>query len=138
MAETRERGEERSVPELVREITAQSAALARKELELAEAELTAKAKRAGLGAGMFGSAGLLGMFGLGALTAAAILGLALVTPAWAASLIVGGVYLGMAGLAALLGRVQVRRATPLAPADAAASVKDDVEWIKAHAERGRQ
>lgn len=138
MAETQERGEERSVPELVREITAQSAALARKELELAEAELTAKAKRAGLGAGMFGSAGLLGMFGLGALTAAAILGLALVTPAWAASLIVGGVYLGMAGLAALLGRVQVRRATPLAPADAAASVKDDVEWIKAHAERGRQ
>lgn len=138
MAEIQERGVQRSVPELVREITAQSSTLARKELELAEAELAVKAKRAGRGAGMFGGAGVLSVFGLGALTAAAILGLALVVPAWAAALIVGGVYLALAGVAALLGRVQVRRATPLAPADAAASVRDDVEWIKAHAKRGRQ
>ncbi|MBV8940161.1 MAG: phage holin family protein [Solirubrobacterales bacterium] len=138
MAEIQERGVQRSVPELVREITAQSSALAHKELELAEAELAVKAKRAGRGAGMFGGAGVLSVFGLGALTAAAILGLALVVAAWAAALIVGGVYLAMAGVAALLGRAQVRRATPLAPADAAASVRDDLEWIKAHAKRGRQ
>ena len=138
MAEIQERGVQRSVPELVREITAQSSALAHKELELAEAELAVKAKRAGRGAGMFGGAGVLSVFGLGALTAAAILGLALVVAAWAAALIVGGVYLAMAGVAALLGRAQVRRATPLAPADAAASVRDDLEWIKAHAKRGRE
>ena len=138
MAEIQERGVQRSVPELVREITAQSSALAHKELELAEAELAVKAKRAGRGAGMFGGAGVLSVFGLGALTAAAILGLALVVAAWTAALIVGGVYLAMAGVAALLGRAQVRRATPLAPADAAASVRDDLEWIKAHAKRGRQ
>ncbi len=138
MAETDPSSAEKSVPELVKQIATQSAALARKELELAEAEMMTKGKRAGLGAGMFGGAGLLGLFGLGSLTVAAILALALVLPGWAAALIVAGVYLVGAGIAALLGGFEFRRATPLAPAQAAASVRDDVEWIKAHAERGRQ
>lgn len=138
MAEIRDRDQERTVPDLIKEITAQSAALARKELELAEAELTIKGKRAGLGAGMFGGAGLLGLFGLGALTVAAILALAIVLPGWASALIVAGIYLGLAGITALIGGVELRRATPLAPAQAAESVRDDVEWIKAHTERGRQ
>ena len=138
MAETREPQVERSVPELVNDITAQSAALARKELELAEAELTIKGKRAGIGAGIFGGAGLLGLFGLGTLTAAAILALAIVLPAWASALIVAGVYLGLAGITALVGGIELRRATPLPPAAAAESIKDDVEWVRAHAERGRQ
>lgn len=138
MAETKESSEERNIPELVKQITAQSAALARKELELAEAEMTIRSKRAGLGAGMFGSAGLLGLFGLGTLTVAAILALTIVLPGWASALIVAGVYLGLAGIAALFGGVELRRAKPLAPAQAAESVRDDVELIKAHAERGRQ
>ena len=138
MAETQESSAERSVPELVKEITAQSAALARKEIELAEAEMVTKGKRVGLGAGMFGGAGLLGLFGLGALTVAAILGLAIVLPGWAAALIVAGVYLGLAGIIALMGGIELRRAKPLPPTEATESVKDDVEWIRAHAERGRQ
>ena len=138
MAETQESSAERSVPELVKEITAQSAALARKEIELAEAEMMIKGKRVGLGAGMFGGAGLLGLFGLGALTVAAILGLAIVLPGWASALIVAGIYLGLAGIIALMGGIELRRAKPLPPTEAAASVKDDVEWIRAHAERGRQ
>jgi uncharacterized membrane protein YqjE len=136
MAETRESIEEKSVPELVKQITAQSTELARKEIELAEAELAMKTKRAGLGAGMFGTAGVLGLFGLGSLTVAAIL--ALVVADWAAALIVAGVYLGLAGITALFGGIQLRRAKPLAPEQAAESVKDDVEWVKAHAQRGRQ
>jgi Putative Actinobacterial Holin-X, holin superfamily III len=138
MAEIQESSAERSVPELVKEITAQSAALARKELELAEAEMMIKGKRVGLGAGMFGGAGLLGLFGLGALTVAAILALAIVLPGWASALIVAGVYLGLAAVIALMGGIELRRAKPLPPTEAAESVKDDVEWIKAHAERGRQ
>lgn len=137
-AETHQTDEGRSVPELVKQITAQSAALARKELELAEAELTIKSKRAGLGAGMVGTAGVLGLFGLATLTVAAILALALVVSGWAAALIVAGVYLVLAGITALVGGVELRRATPLAPPQAAESIKDDVEWIKAHAQRGRQ
>jgi uncharacterized membrane protein YqjE len=138
MAETEQSREDKSVPELVKQIATQSAALARKELELAEAEMMVKSKRAGLGAGMFGGAGLFGLFGLASLTVAAILALTIVLPGWASALIVAGVYLGGAGIAALLGGFEFRRAKPLAPAQAAASIKDDVEWIKAHAERGRQ
>ncbi len=138
MAETQDSIAERSVPELVKEITAQSAALARKEIELAEAEVMLKGKRVGLGAGMFGGAGLLGLFGLGALTVAAILALAIVLPGWASALIVAGAYLGLAGIIALMGGIELRRAKPLPPTEAAESVKDDVEWIRAHAERGRQ
>lgn len=138
MAETRESIEEKSVPELVKQITARSTELARKEIELAEAELAMKTKRAGLGAGMFGTAGVLGLFGLGALTVAAILALALVVADWAAALIVAGVYVGLAGITALFGGIELRRAKPLAPEQAAESVKDDVELVKAHAERGRQ
>ncbi len=138
MAESEQSSAEKSVPELVKQIATQSAALARKELELAEAEMMTKSKRAGLGAGMFGGAGVLGLFGLGSLTVAAILALALVLPGWGSALIVAGVYLGAAGIAFLLGGFEFRRATPLTPAQAAESVKDDVEWIKARAERGRQ
>lgn len=138
MAETQDNDTERSIPELVKAITAQSSALARKELELAEAELTIKGKRAGLGAGMFGGASVLGLFGLASLTAAAILALSLVLPGWASALIVAGIYLGLAGITALVGGIQLRRAKPVPPTQAAESVKDDVEWIKAHAERGRQ
>lgn len=138
MAESEKPSAEKSVPELVKHVATQSAALARKELELAEAEMITKSKRAGIGAGMFGGAGVLGLFGLAALTVAAILALAIVLPGWASALIVAGVYLGGAGIAALLGGFEFRRATPLAPAQAAESVKDDVEWIKAHAERGRK
>ena len=136
MAETRE--EEKSVVELIKQITVQSSALARKELELAEAEMTAKSKRAGLGAGMLSGAGLFGLFALACATAAAIFALALVVPGWAAALIVAGIYGGLAGVAALAGGLSLKRATPLGPTEAAASVKDDVEVIKAHAERGRQ
>lgn len=138
MAEATSTTDEKSVAELIKQITAQSAALARKELELAEAELTIKGKRAGLGAGMLGGAGVLGLFGAACLTAAAILALNLVVAAWAAALIVAGIYLGVAGIAAMAGGFSLKRATPLAPSEAAASVKDDVEMIKAHAERGRQ
>ena len=138
MSEISDTHDEKSVAELVKQITAQSAALARKEIELAESELTIKGKRAGIGAGMFGAAGLLGVFGLACLTVAAILALALVVAGWASALIVAGIYLAGAGIAALVGGVELRRATPLAPAQAADSVKDDVAWVKAHAERGRQ
>ena len=41
-------------------------------MRLGQAELTEKGKRAGLGIGMFGAAGILGLFGFGCLLATAI------------------------------------------------------------------
>ena len=80
---------EASMAELVRQLSDQTTLLARQEVALAKAELAEKGKRAGLGAGMFGGAGLAGAYAVGALVAAAILGLATAVDGWLAALIVG-------------------------------------------------
>lgn len=121
--------EEPSTGELLTRLSDQTSQLIRDELRLVRAEMSEKAKHGGLGAGLFGTAGILALFGLGALTAAAILGLDLVLPAWAAALIVGVAILIVAGIAALIGRGQVKQAG-MKPERTIDSVKRDVEEIK--------
>jgi hypothetical protein len=129
---------QRSVGELVHLLTEQVSTLARDEVELAKAELTRKGKAAGLGGGMFGAAGIVALLALGALTAAAILGLATVIDhAWIAAAIVGAAYLAVAGVLALVGRKSIQKASPLVPEQASESVKEDVEWIKTRAQSAR-
>lgn len=127
-----------SLAELVQQLSEQTSRLAHQEVELAKAELTAKGKRAGIGAGMFGGAGVFGLYGFGALIAAAILALATAVAAWLAALIVASVLGAIAGVLALQGRRQVREATPPVPEQATESVKEDVEVIKTRAQEARQ
>jgi uncharacterized membrane protein YqjE len=115
---------------IVHRLSEQIPELVRSELRLAQAELTQKGKAAGLGVGLFSAAGLLGLFAFGTLIAAAILGLSLALPAWAAALIVAGVLLVAAGVAALVGKKEVAGATPAAPQRALAGVKQDVAALK--------
>ena len=131
-------GSEASVAELVKQLSEQTSRLARQEVELAKAELTAKGKRAGLGVGMFGGAGAFVFYALAALVAAAILGLATAVAAWLAALIVA-VVLGLAaGLLALRGKTELTEATPPVPEQATESVKEDVDLVRARAQAGRQ
>ena len=127
-----------SIAELVKQLSEQSSRLARQEVELAKAELSVKGKRAGVGAGMFGGAAAFGFYALGALVAAAILGLSTAVAAWLAALIVAAVLGAAAGLLALSGKKEVQQATPPVPEEAAESVKEDVEVVKARAQAGRQ
>ena len=83
---------DRSIGELLKQLSEQTTRLVHQELELAKAELQQKGKQAGMGAGMFGGAGALGLAALGALTACFILALNAVMPAWLAALIVAVVY----------------------------------------------
>jgi tetrahydromethanopterin S-methyltransferase subunit C len=129
---------EASIAELIKQLSEQSSRLARQEVELAKAELAVKGKRAGIGAGMFGGAGLVGLCGLGALTAAAVLALATAVTAWLAALIVAAVLAAVAGILALQGKRKVAQATPPVPEQAAESVKEDVQWAKTRAQSGRQ
>lgn len=115
---------------LVHDMTTQIPELIRSEMRLAQAEVTEKGKRAGLGLGMFGAAGLLGFFGLACLIATAILLLDLVLPAWAAALIVGAVLLVAAAVAGLTGKQKVAEASPLAPERAVQGVKADIATVK--------
>jgi membrane protein len=129
---------EASVAELVKQLSEQTSRLARQEVELAKAELALKAKRAGIGVGMFGGAGAFGFYALGALTATAILALSTAVAGWLAALIVTVVLGAIAGVLALQGTSKVAAATPPVPEQATESVKEDVQWAKTRAQAGRQ
>lgn len=119
-----------STGELVRRLSAQLSELFRRELELARTELTAKGKRAGAGAGLAGAGGVVALFGVGALVAAAIAGLATVVPVWLSALIIGVALLVVAGILALVGRGRLRRATPPVPEQAVQGVQSDVDAVR--------
>lgn len=123
-------GTDASTGELLAQFTAQTSELVRSELRLAQVEMTDKAKHAGLGAGMFGGAGLVALYGVAALLATVILALALVVPAWLAALIVTVVLFAVAGVTALVGKKQVQQATPAAPQQAIDGVQRDVDVLK--------
>lgn len=123
--------------ELVKQLTEQSQALARKEVELAKLEVTEKAKRTGIGAGMFGGAGMVAVAAFGALTACFILAINLVLDAWASALIVAGAYGIVAVLLAVMGKSNLQKGTPPAPQEAMQSTKEDVEWVKDRAKSAR-
>ncbi|MFJ8904349.1 phage holin family protein [Streptomyces sp. NPDC102351] len=127
--------DEHSVGELVGQATEQISRLARQEVALAKEELAEKGRRAGVGGGMLGAAGAFGYAGLLALAATGIAALDLVLPLWAAALIITGVLFVIAGVLAMTGRGQLRRATPPKPERTLGSVKADVEEIKGRAHR---
>jgi uncharacterized membrane protein YqjE len=127
---------EPSVGELVTQLSEQTSRLVRSEMQLAQAEMQEKAKNAGVGAGLFGAAGIVALYGVGALIATVILALALVLPAWAAALIVTVTLFAIAGIAALTGRNRVSQATPPAPQQTIDSVKRDIETVKEGRHRG--
>jgi uncharacterized membrane protein YqjE len=126
-----------SIADLMRRLSEQTTELVRKEIELAKAELQDKGKKAGIGAGMFGGAGVLGFYAFGALTACAILALATAVDGWLAALIVTVVYGAIAGVLALTGKNKVQEATPPVPERAIDSAKADLETAKQRAKAGR-
>lgn len=129
---------DRSLADLARQLSNQTTELVRHEVELAKAELRDKGKRAGIGAGMFGGAGALGLYALGALTAAIIAGIAEALPVWASALIVAALYGAIAGILALRGKKKVQQATPPLPEETVQSVKEDVRYTKQRAQEARQ
>ena len=126
-----------STGELLKELSDQSTTLIKQEVELAKAELQEKGKQAGMGAGMFGGAGLFGVAAFAALTTAVIAVLDTGMDLWLAALIVAVVYAAVAGVLAMTGKKKVQEAVPPVPEQAKESVKEDVEWAKTQARSGR-
>jgi uncharacterized membrane protein YqjE len=129
--------DEQSTAELLRKLSEQTTELARKEVELAKVELQEKGKKAGIGAGLFGGAGALGFYALGAFTAFLILVLDKAMAAWLAALIVTVVYGAIAGILAMRGKNKVTEATPPVPEQAVETTKEDVRWVKTRAKQAR-
>jgi Flp pilus assembly protein TadB len=121
---------DRSMGELLKQLSEQTTRLVHQELELAKAELTQKGRQAGAGVGLFGGAGALGLAALGALTACFILALDAVMPAWLAALLVAVVYGIIAFVLVKQGQARIKRATPLVPEQTIETVKEDVQWAK--------
>ena len=138
MDEQRTQLEDRPIGELMRELSDQSTTLVRQEIELAKAEMTAKGKQLGMGAGAFGAAGLMGLYAVGAITACLILALSTAVAGWLAALIVGVVYAAIAGVLALVGKKKTQAGAPPVPERAISSTKEDVEWAKTRAKTARQ
>ena len=138
MADTPTELRERSIAELMRQLSEETATLVRQEIDLAKAEVTVKAKRGGLGAGALGAAGLIGLYSLAALTACLIAALAVALPVWAAALIVTGVFAPIAGGLALVGRRQLSAAMPPTPVATVDTVKEDARWARTRWRFGRR
>ena len=118
----------RSLFRLIGDLPGLLSDLVRQEIEQLKQELTDKIKHAGVGVGLLaGAAGFL-FFALAVFTAAAILGLATVLPAWAAALIVGGALLVITAILILIGVAQLKRGAT-APTETINSVKKDVRVI---------
>jgi uncharacterized membrane protein YqjE len=132
---TRDQLSERSLSELVQQLSNQTSTLVRDEIRLAQLELQEKGKRAGIGAGLFGGSGLVALYGLGALIAAVIMLIATALEPWLAALIVSVGLFALAGILALTGKKQVEEATPPAPEQAIESAKQDIEVVKERAGR---
>ncbi len=118
------------IGELVGRLSDDTVRLVRDEIRLARAEMTQKAKAAGIGAGMFAGAGICGLYGFGVLVAAAVVGLSLVVALWAATLIVAAALFAVAVFAALAGKKELGRAGPPLPTEAVQSTRQDVDELK--------
>ena len=130
-----ERGRsERSRATLTRDLSL----LVRQELELAKAEMAEKGKTAVPGLEMLGAAGAAALMAAGALTACAVLVLAIFLPSWLAALLVAAALAGAAYLLAKRGKERVSNAGAPIPEQTIETVKEDLEWAKTRATSARK
>ena len=127
---------DRPIGELMKQLAQETTTLVRQEIELAKAEVTEKGKKAGVGFGMWGGAGVVGLLALGALTAFFILVLDGAMPNWAAALVVAAVYGVIAAVLYLKGKEKVEEAGPPVPEQTKETLKEDVQWAKTQTRSG--
>ncbi|KRC46744.1 hypothetical protein ASE16_15140 [Leifsonia sp. Root227] len=120
----------RPLPELTKDLVAQLRRLVASELALFKAEMSAKAKAAGVGIGLFVAALMFVFFALCALVTTAVLAFALIVPAWLAALIVAGILLVLGIITALIGRSSLKRGVPPVPDDLKQELGDDLRALK--------
>jgi hypothetical protein len=126
----------RSLLSLVTDIPTLIQELFHREVELLKAELIAKLKALGVGAGMIAGALVVLLFMIGVLLTSAVLALALVMPGWLAALIVAAFLLIVAGILALIGYRVLKRGIPPVPTESIESLQKDYRAIRGIGKRG--
>ena len=122
-------GTERTLGRLVADATSDISAIVRNEIALAKAEMTAEAKRAGKGAGLFAGAAFVGLLGLIFLFHSVAWGIAEWLPVWAGYLITTVLLFGLAAVLALVGRNSMNKVNPK-PEKTIKNAQDTIEAIK--------
>lgn len=118
-----------SLGALLSKVTEQMSRLVRDEFQLAQAQLTEKGKRLGVGAAAFAAAALFALYAFGVLLAAAVLGLSIIVSPWLAAIIVGVVLLVIAAICALVGNSKVKAAQRV-EAKPQEGIKRDIDAVK--------
>ncbi|MBO3731322.1 phage holin family protein [Glycomyces niveus] len=126
---------DRSVGQIVGDLTSEVAHLARVEAQLAAREIGDKAKRGAFGGGMFALAGIIAIYGGAALALAAGIALALVWPAWLAAIVTGVALFALAGIFALVGRAKLRAALPPVPEETMEHAREDAKALRGRMDR---
>ncbi len=122
--------DDRSVGDLLKELSEQTSTLVRQELDLAKAEMAEKGKQAGTGVGLLSGAGVTGLLALISLTLTLIFLLDTGMKGWIAALIVTVMWAAVAGVLALTGKKKVQEAGPPVPEQTVETVKEDIQWAK--------
>jgi len=127
---TADRNDERSLGELLAELSRETGQLVRKEVELATTEITAKVKNVATGGGIAAAGGALVHAGLLVLLAAIVIGLAQIGVAlWLSALIVAVMTMGIGYLLVNKGIGQVKR-TSVVPTQAIETLKETATWTR--------
>ena len=129
MTDTRDR-KSRSLFGLVGDVPKLVKGLVKGEIDLLKAEMLAKVKALGVGAGLIAAALVILLGMLGVLLTAAILALSQVMPGWLAALLVAAVLLIVAVIVGLIGYRVLKKGIPPVPTESIESLKRDYRAIK--------
>ena len=129
---------DRSLGELLKELSSESGGLLRKEVELAKTEFSEKASRVGADVGAIALGGGMALAGGLALMLAAVYGLTalldtflpLGVAVWLAPLIVGAILVFM-GYGRIKTALDDLKNTSLAPRQTTQSLQENKQWLKA-------
>ena len=103
--------------------------LVRQEVALAQAEITAKATKAGKNVGYLAAGGAVGSVGLMAIVAGIIIGLSYFIPAWLAAIGVGAV-IAIVSYGLINSALSELRNMEVTPTESVESIKEDAQWLK--------
>lgn len=129
------RTDERSLSELLSEVTNETASLFRKEVELARVETTEQVTRAAMAGGMLGAAAVIGFLDLILFSFALAWALSEVVPEGVAFLIVALLFAVVAGALAMAGKKRLASVSPV-PNQTVQTLKADVQVAKDSFARG--
>ena len=119
---------DRSVGELLGQISKDVSQLVHQEIDLAKAEVKQEVNKVGKGAGMLGGAGFAGYMVALFLSLTLAYGIGTFWPAWVGALIVGLLWAAVAGLLYTRGRQQLKSVT--GPVQTKETLQEDASWVR--------